>query len=204
MNTNIHQDHQNHQNHQHHQSHQTKRKTIKFKLPILLNMKLFIMYVYFSTFSNTLFTDILKVDNAVEIYVMLGVDGVNSQQELFELPSLRSPGNGVIEITNDDIIEAISSEATYMEIRTRSKPFGAIRGGLKFVDACKLVFDNQVSEYEDTFGSLDSSDTSIFSYGSEVDKDDDEFDIYVQVINSGNWLAPCLIVLFLANLFVLL
>ena len=131
-----------------------------------------------------------NVEDAVEIFVMLGVDGENSDQELFSLPTLRSPSSGVVELNSQDVIDAIRSEVTYMEIRTRDRPLGAIRGSIRLLNACEVEIDNEISLPDDSDGTLRSSDTSVLSYLSFVDKDDDEFDVYINVIDAGTWLAP--------------
>jgi len=127
------------------------------------------------------------VDNVIEIGVMLGGDGQNSNIELFTLPSIDSPDRAAIELSAD-ILNYIINDATYVEIRTRTYPFGVIRGEFLVVDSCEPIRDLQVSAYEssDSVGSLQSSDTSILTYLSYLDKDDDEFDVYVEVINSSN------------------
>lgn len=76
---------------------------------------------------------------------------------------------------------------SYVQITSRSHPSGVLRGQVRAFAPCNPNLDEEISVGEDTYGSLDEEDTSVLNYiSSNVNQDDDEFDVYVQVIDPGD------------------
>lgn len=141
-----------------------------------------------------------NIDDVIEIAVMLGANGENSNIELFKLPTIGSSVTFQIEL-DEDIIELLFDASTYIEVRTREYPFGVVRGELTMVDPCTVLTDPGLSAYSsDSFGTLRSSDTSVLSYISYADKDDDEFDVYVEVINSSSLISLSIVLIVILSI----
>jgi len=128
------------------------------------------------------------VERTVDIAIYAGRENTNPNRIIYDIPD-------DIDFLSQNVTEPLGQlysliftepddSRSYVQISSRGYPDGVLRGQVRAFAPCNPNLDREISVGEDSFGTLGEDDTSVLNYiSSNVNQDDDEFDIYVQVID---------------------
>jgi len=145
------------------------------------------------------------VERTVDIGIYAGREGTNLNRIIYDIPDdIDFLSQNVTEPLGQYymlIFSGADDSRSYVQITSRAHPDGVLRGQVRAFTPCDPRLDQEFSVGEDSFGTLGEDDTSVLNYiSSNVNQDDDEFDVYVQVIDPVDAPASSLALPFLLSL----